>query len=119
MAWSWSHTDIAYHAAHENLQDLPLVTLHVMYAEWRASGFGTKRFDPVRTRLDFRRYWDALRYAVDLPHDVLVDAIWEWSAEFATCDNGGFNAWLCPFGCMPHCVPFDRREPEDLQAIWE
>lgn len=106
MAWSWSHTDTAYNAARENLHDLPLTDLHVIYAEWRASQFGTKHFDPVCPGHDSRRYWDALRHAVDLPGDVLADIIWDWSSEYATCDNGGWNAWVCPHGC--HTVPFDR-----------
>ena len=29
-----------------------------------------------------------------------------------TCDNGGWNAWMCPYGCHPHCVDFG---PEDSE----
>lgn len=41
-----------------------------------------------------------------LSKDAIVDDIWERASNLATCDNGGFNAWMCPFGCDCHTVSF-------------
>ncbi len=39
-----------------------------------------------------------------------ADAIWQYASEdLRTCDNGGYNAWMCPWGC--HTVSFDG--PDD------
>lgn len=116
MAWSWSHTSEAYDAARHNLEQLPLHELQIIYAEWRASNWGAKDFDYVTTDFNQRKYYDALRYAAEnLDHDTLVDAIWNWSSELATCENGGFELWVCPYGCGPHCVKpdWDDLEPAE------
>lgn len=116
MAWNWSHTQEAYSNARANLEELPLPTLHVIYAEWRASGYGTAKFDCVCPDHNSRKYWDALRYACELPADILVDIIWQWCEEYAVCDTGGFNAWVCPHGC--HTVSFDRtEETEETEEV--
>jgi hypothetical protein len=67
--------------------------------------------DPVCPNFSERRYERALKHAKTMPDDVLADFIWEKASEFATCDNGGFGAWMCPHGCGPHCVSFNP--PED------
>jgi len=51
---------------------------------------------------------------------VLADFIWEQASEYATCDNGGFNAWMCPSGCGCHCVSFsppDEPANEELEDV--
>ena len=105
MAWSWSHTQEAYDAAKANCYALDHETLTVIWAEWRAyahqSGVGS---------FDADNYQRALNSGGKLPTDVLAQEVWEKAEAQATCDNGGWNAWLCPYGCGPHCVPFTKED---------
>ena len=117
MAWSWSHSQQAYTDAEENLRNLPKETLEIIFAEWRAAqGKG----GIIHDHNDFnqRKYERALKHAKTLLDDVLADFIWEQASDHATCDNGGFNAWMCPSGCGCHCVSFsppDEPEREELE----
>ena len=107
MAWSWSHTGEAYTAAQYNLVNLPREDINVIFAEWRACQMRGNRFDS--NHFDMRRYDRALKWAESHPFvSVLTDFIWEKAEQAATCDNGGWNCWLCPSGC--HTVPFDFPE---------
>jgi len=119
MAWSWSHTQEAYESAESNLRALPKETLNVIFAEWRAAqGKGGIIHD--HDEFNQRKYERALNYAKTLPDDVLTDFIWEQASEHATCDNGGFNAWMCPSGCGCHCVSFsppDETPNEELEDV--
>ena len=101
MAWEWSHAPEAYTAARTNLENVEPSELRVIWAEWKAAiprQFGEHE-------LDTDRYELALLDAGPLGPVRLASDIWERAAEYATCDNGGFNAHVCPFGC--HTVPFD------------
>ena len=98
MAWEWSHTDEAYANAYANLESQSKDWLNEVYAEWEAWG-GEEKFNSLA-------YANALAHAKRLPLDALVDEIWEHMFEYLTCDNGGFDAWACPFGC--HTVSFDK-----------
>lgn len=113
MAWSWSHTGEAYAAARDNLARLPKEELEIIFAEWRAAqGKGGVIEDS--NRFSEKKYFRALAFAKTLPDDVLADFIWERAEESATCDNGGFNAWVCPSGC--HRVSFDPHDDFDIEA---
>ena len=113
MAWSWSHTDEAYADAEANLRALPKEELEIIFAEWRAAQ-GKGGIIHNHNHFHQRKYDRALKHAKTLPDDVLADFIWEQASEFATCDNGGFNAWMCPSGCGCHCVSFSPpAEPEN------
>lgn len=113
MAWSWSHTNEAYADARENLFRLDRETLIVIYAEWRAAQGKHGRIDPVCSHFSERRYNRALEFAKTLPDNTIAESIWEKAEEFSTCTNGGWKAWLCPFGCAVHMVPFDCDVPGD------
>jgi len=102
MTWSWSHTDEAYSNAYANVQALDSLTLQAVYAEWRATKFD----ESGRAELDSGQYDEWLQAARSIPDDMLANEIWQMASERATCDNGGFNAWICPEGC--HTVSFDR-----------
>lgn len=115
MAWSWSHSQEAYAAAEHNLRQLDSETLQIIFAEWRAAQ-GKHGVITDHDAFNSRKYERALAYAKGLPDDVLADFIWEKASEYATCDNGGFNAWLCPSGCGPHCVPFDTEDDLEHQG---
>jgi hypothetical protein len=112
MAWSWSHTQQVYADARENLSELDRETLEIIFAEWRAAQGKGGAIDPVSPGLSERKYERVLKHAKTLAHDTLVDFIWERASDFATCDNGGFEAWMCPHGCGPHCVSFSPQEDE-------
>lgn len=100
MAWEWSHTPEAYQNAYENLAELDTETLKTINAEWLAYHVG-KEEDP-ETSEPFNQ--DAYNHALTTEPD--IDTIWIDVEELATCDNGGFNAWVCPYGC--HTVPFSE-----------
>lgn len=103
MAWSWSHTPQAVAAARANCFALDHEELAVIAAEWKAyrGETGVESFDADT-------YHGYLGSVVKNPTDVIAREVWDQAVEQSTCDNGGFNAWLCPYGCGPHCVPFDR-----------
>jgi len=113
MAWSWSHTHEAYENAYNNLSNLDREDLMIIFAEWRAAqekGGSISDFNPG---FDQRKYDRALAYAATLDNSALIEFIWEHAESFATCDNGGFNAWVCPHGC--HTVSFDPEiDPDKL-----
>lgn len=113
MAWSWSHTPGAYTAARDNLSRLPKKEIRVIWAEWKAH---CSRED-VEGGFDKSKYEWAMAEARTIPSDVLVDEIWNNMEELATCDNGGWNAWACPFGC--HMVSFSftsKRRQKEFEA---
>jgi hypothetical protein len=119
MAWSWSHTSEAYENAMKNISELETSELCIIFAEWRASQGKRGIIDPVSPAFSERKYKRALAYAEKLAsnplgNEALAEVIWEQASEFATCDNGGFNAWVCPYGC--HTVPFSRDDDTDEQG---
>lgn len=106
MAWSWSHTAEAYGNAEANCAELPAETLREIEAEWRA-------YRPEASELEnfhLGTFQDAMADLANVPADALAQSVWERASDERTCDNGGWNAWLCPFGCDPHKVSFDREE---------
>lgn len=105
MAWSWSHTQEAYVAAERNLRAMPKETLEVIFAEWRAAQ-GKHGVINDHDRFNERKYERALAHAKKLDAEQLADFIWERASEYATCDNGGHKAWMCPSGCGCHTVDF-------------
>lgn len=107
MAWEWSHTNEAYAAAYENLHCQPREWLNVCLAEWQATKHGTELSGNPQFRTN--RYDKCLAWVKTLPaNDIVADAVWDYMEELRTCDNGGFNAWACPYGC--HTVSFDSEE---------
>ncbi|MGA2164490.1 MAG: hypothetical protein ABSH36_08465 [Solirubrobacteraceae bacterium] len=106
MAWSWSHSPEAYSDAYDNLHDQPHAWLAECLAEWQASKPG--QYGQRHLRL--ARWEKNLAWCTQQSADVLADMIWEKMSEQQTCDNGGFNAWACPFGC--HKVSFSCSEVE-------
>jgi hypothetical protein len=110
MAWGWSHSPEAYANAEANLRSLPPEDLAVIFAEWRAA---QSKGGVIRDTEDFclRKYERALTWASRQDPEHLADWIWDRASDAATCDNGGFHAWVCPSGC--HCVSFDSEGSED------
>lgn len=110
MAWSWSHTAEAYENACENVHNRDRAWLEVVYAEWHACQSPSEDSEEFNQR----KYNTALRRAKKLPTDVLADYIWERMSEYATCTNGGYEAYACPYGC--HLVSFDHEETIDAEV---
>lgn len=114
MAWEWSHTVEAYQNARNNLAQLDRGTLEIIYAEWRANQTRHSAGVPQciidgNGVFDERRYSRALNstHLKTMPLDILIETIWEWVEQYRTCSNGGWECYLCPYGCGPHCVSFD------------
>ncbi len=112
MAWEWSHTNEAYQNAERNLYDLPVKELIVIAAEWDASKPGSYgdyslsgSFDTKRYKREFA-HLNAMVGRGRMTAGDIAERIWPKMESFATCDNGGFNAYTCPYGC--HTVSFDR-----------
>ena len=109
MAWSWSHTQAAYTQVQQNIEAKDRDWLEVVYAEWKAAE-GDIHF---HAELNEEKYNSALQEAKDLSNDILAEYIWERTSDYATCENGGFEAHCCPFGCGCHWVSFSDEEEEE------
>jgi len=109
MSWSWSHTFAAYCYAKGELQEFDRSTLLEILAEWRMHD---RHPDNDAAWPD--QWPKALAAVTRLNEDVctqsLVERVWDRASTQKTCDNGGWNAWMCPYGCHCHCVDFG---PED------
>lgn len=118
MAWSWSHTEEGIANVRANLEDLPREDKEIIFAEWRASQTRGKKKSWVE-HFDQRRYDRALKYAPSMSDEQLDEFIWQRTQEFATCTNGGWEAYSCPFGCGCHLVPFSLSvtEEDECEAV--
>lgn len=105
MTWEWSHTDEAYANAQENVYSLSRKRLLEILREWAYHDRETK--GTLRTRTNSKRVagFRLPNGLARMPKDLLAENVWSRMSEFATCDNGGFNAYACPDGC--HTVSFD------------
>lgn len=115
MAWEWSHTAEAYEKAYENLQEIPVDDLRVIWAEWESfRGDEAEGEDEGEDGegFDSEAYEEALDTAENLPADVLAEDIWRRMEELRTCENGGEYLWACPYGCGCHLVSVDREIEE-------
>ena len=109
MAWEWSHTQGAYLNAQENLKSLSRDELNVIYSEIEVCKLINQDNEYI-TQDTFNfdcTYAEKMKLKAEtIPSDILIDFIWNFmEQELRTCDNGGFNAWCCPYGC--HTDSFD------------
>lgn len=109
MTWEWSHTNEAYDNAYRNLQQFPLGKLQEIWCE-------IQTFEHCQTNEDYDNWDDNVYYQqlskVTDQHDLLVDWIWEWAANWRQCDNGGALLHLCPYNCGCHKVSVDLEKVE-------
>ena len=110
MSWEWSHTNEAYENARDNLEKLSADTLAVIMAEWDAFE-PNEHFSSSSSTLNLEKYKQRLKYhrlqlRSGLDKQALANSIWDRAEKLRTCDNGGHNAWMCPFGCNRHRVSF-------------
>lgn len=111
MAWSWSHTADAERNVEQHIRKLDQKTLIEVYAEWSCAywdEYGNPQL--LVDKMDLARE-TALCFCMNDAHDIVADAIIERVINHRVCDNGGFHAHICPFGC--HTVPFDEPEDDD------
>lgn len=102
MPWEWSHSPRAHANARINVEDMPKTVLRIVYAEWAAfdaAGGEDEGFDEAA-------YKKALRSAKKLDRDLLAEYVAERMERQARCEAGGFDAWMCPYGCDIHLVSF-------------
>ena len=105
MAWEWSHTQEAYDNAKLNIEDLDVDTLAVVVAEIAGKDFEDNS-EELENFYTSGPYEKALKEAKEKSQEELATKVWAFAEEYSTCDNGGFNAYICPYGC--HTVSFDR-----------
>ena len=110
MSWEWSHTNEAYENARDNLEKLSSNTLAVIMAEWEAFE-PNEHFSSSSSQLNTQKYEERLKYyrmqlRSGLDKQALANSIWDRAEKLRTCTNGGYMAWMCPFGCSCHMVSF-------------
>lgn len=107
--WTCSHTIEAWDNARENLYrktDHPEFLIEA-YAEIRTyEDMGEDAYNQCN-HAEFSSIYSAYEHEArcDISEDNLVEFIFEWANNFNTCDNGGWNLYVCPDGC--HTVSFD------------
>ena len=109
MAWEWSHSQEAYDNARENLDNLDILDIYDIWAEIQTCyALNVDNEYPTQDTHSFDEsiYEQFTSISYNIPDHILRDFIWDVMNDFRTCDNGGFNAWCCPYGC--HTVPFDK-----------
>jgi len=112
MSWEWSHTADGVDNARDQVSVLPTETLRVVWAEWKAlEPLSAENGSCAERGFDEAAYEQALLEAADIGDDILADEIWEWTEAMRTCTTGGWEAWICPWGC--HRVPFDPVEDDE------
>ena len=118
MAWEWSHTADAHEKALKNLGKKSMKFLSECFAEWKCHHISevVKTFEhqlfnisedvffniPEEINTDpfsDGRYEHFLSVAKKMNKGALVDFIWEKASEQRTCENGGYDPWMCPHGC--------------------
>ena len=105
MSWDWSHKEVG--DLYENIHNPSVVsteTIKECIAEF-AAYTEEDHFD--RDLYDQKMAWIN---GIDLGHECLADNLWDLVVAQKICDNGGFNAWLCPNGCECHKAPFGLAE---------
>ena len=108
MAWEWSHSVEAYQAVEQNIRSQSREWLITVYAEWQALDGSDQPDGAGFNEVTFRVM---ILYGATLNNEALADYIWERTEQHRTCENGGYLAHCCPFGCLCHMVSFDAPNP--------
>jgi hypothetical protein len=124
--WEWSHTQEAYDNAKENLHCLPIPLLIEIASEWEANvsrehfagGFHPGKYRKAERKLQklyrrsFQRNGNMKVPSVFAFQFALAETIWKFASEQRDCSNGGWEAYMCPYGCGCHSVSFDKERKE-------
>lgn len=109
MSWSWSHTEDGIANVMNAIAELDDETLATVYAEWSSAQIVNGDYVHLEERYDA-----ALEQGRMLAHNMrpeLVEFVQDKTCQHSTCDNGGFEAHICPHGC--HRVSFGELEDDD------
>lgn len=134
MAWSWSHTADAYVYAESRLRKKSQKHMAEIWAEWKTWTRAQEEkleeareearendwvepdqvsesgaFDQNYYRTQLKEAWAIIKR---VGKDTLADDVWTLASEYATCTNGGHEAYMCPYGCGCHMVPFGEPTKE-------
>jgi hypothetical protein len=116
MAWEWSHSAEAYDNVRTAIAAMPAEELIEIKLEWlaycdkRISDEDRQHGEPANFRRTEKRkaYWQGHCEKMGTEH--LADDIYDMAENHATCDNGGHDMWVCPYGC--HTVPASSEDDE-------
>jgi len=110
MAWEWSHSPEAYTNVRDNLELLTKEILIECLAEFREKELGDADDDRELYGDDYNDFVRELTEDKFHTCESLARELWPKVEELATCDNGGFDSWICPDGCGGHKVSFSSAE---------
>jgi len=123
MSWSWSYSQEGYQNIHDNIHRMSREDLIVCLAEFAAHEKRPEDWDDEEDgdweeyRMMHEPFDDAEFEKVKkrltescLDAETFADEVSRKAAEYAVSDNGGFNAYVCPYGC--HTVSLDPPEDE-------
>lgn len=116
MSWNWSHTVEAKNNVIKNIQLLDDEVLIEVYAEWSCAWYDdqTGEYDLIEAKMWTAR--NTARSFIDAEaRDIVEEAVIDKVFNLAICDNGGFRAWICPFGC--HTVSFDNANSDERLSL--
>ena len=108
MVWTWSHTQEAYWNVRVNISYIPRVELEVMWAEWKA--YQWEKENEGECAFTEGIYDTQLKIAKTLIVEGLVSDIQDKVSKLGECEEGGFQAYGCPYYCYTHRVSFEEIE---------
>ena len=113
MAWVWSHSNEAYKSLQRQLErkvdkadsgdGYEIAWLKDVFREWSDENGCGYKLDDIFEAAELNGW----RH--------VGDQIWQYAEEQATCETGGYRAWLCPHGCGCHLLPFEDPEANETQ----
>ncbi len=106
MAWEWSHSQEGLDNARRQMESLERVIRETIAAEWMGTPRCPYGLFSHSNDLDMKLYRRGLKRAARWSDEKLNDMIWKKMSEYATCSNGGWEAYCCPHHCGPHTVSF-------------
>ena len=101
----WSHTPEAYGNAEQNIRNRSRKWLLTVLREWAHWDLEADGAENPGFRLPFNHRI--------FSKDSLADMVWDLMRSQATCANGGFDAWACPYGCCTVSFDLERKDDED------
>jgi len=107
MTWEWSHTQEAYDYVEDQIWRMDKETLQTIWAEWQMYHYCDQDMYAWHDQAYAVFVWLANR----MLREQLAEVIWSGAHVQRLCTNGGWEAWVCPYGC--HLVPFSPPKEDD------
>lgn len=102
--WEFSHSPEAYDILRENIDKQNREWLETTWAEIQARSSREEHVGGFNEQ----QFGESLAQAKKFADDVLSNAIFDFAMEQRLCDNGGHNAYCCPFFC--HKAPMSTED---------